>query len=345
MPRDPYHYSHIFKGYSIKLVDNMRQVIASELFRSKGNLSKTMMRNLLVRGGGVQITDVLMRYGWEEEKPAATTVITLDSDSGSVRGVRYEVRGVGPTVTFRAKELWADANEKVTIKLKFDDLSKITWNSVGPIRNQSLWMDRSELQFEATHDEDGALSDEDLEDNNIGGLCVRFTILPMKVDKVFMYGGLVPVSKGELEDRVKDRDLELSSPKIPTVAMKLMFLKGKWQNALPIDLLPREEAGDKVGLGHLPLLESIGSRNPVFPEHDKVAKELSLFLRGTTGTNNMNMARLQSFLESGTFPVSVTGLINFDWPAYEEGQAENNRRESVTGWILFVAIVAESLLV
>ena len=129
-----------------------------------------MMRNLLVRGGGVQISDVLMRYGWSEEEPAATTVITFDSDSGNVRGVRYEIRGVGPTVTFKAKELWSDASERVTIKLKFSDLSKITWNSVGPIRNQSLWLDRSDLEFEAMHDDDGLLAEGDLENNGIGGL-------------------------------------------------------------------------------------------------------------------------------------------------------------------------------
>ena len=308
-----------------------RQIIASELFKSRGKLSKTMMRNLLVRGGGVQISDVLMRQGWAEEGPVATTVVTLDGDSGNIRGVRYEVRGGGPTVVFKAKELWPEASEKVTVKLKFDDLSKIPWVTEGAVRNQSVWLDREELEFEATHEDTGVLVEEELESNKVGGLCVRFTLLPMKVNTVFMYGGLVPLSKLDLEAKVTEADLDLSSPKIPTLAMKLAFVKGRWQNAMVMELLPQEEVGDKVGLGHMPLLESIGSRNPVFPEHDKLARELAAFLRGTHATNNMNMTRLNSVFDSGVFPNTQTGPITFEWPPFQEAQGEESRRESTSG--------------
>ena len=53
--------------------------------------------------------------------------------------------------------------------------------------------------------------------------------------------------------------------------MKLWLSKGKIQNGFPLDLLPVEQESDRVGLGHLPLLECIGSSTAVLPKHEDVA--------------------------------------------------------------------------
>ena len=133
-----------------------------------------------------------------------------------------------------------------------------------------------------------------------------------------------------------------TSPSIPTVAMKLACVKEKWQNALPMDLLPQEEEGNFVGLGHLPMLESVGSRHANFPEHEKISKELAMFLRATNPTNNVNPGRLQGMLQSGSFSSSVTSTIGYEWPHYVMSQdKEHITRESQrnSGLYTFVIIV------
>ena len=119
-----------------------------------------------------------------------------------------------------------------------------------------------------------------------GGLCICFTLLPVKNDKVFLYGGVVPVSKERLHEILREQDLLPSSPHIPTIALKLHSNRGKLLNALPLDLMPSEQLDDRIGLGVFPLLECIGSMNPKFPEHDLVGLELSKLLRRTSPTNN-----------------------------------------------------------
>ena len=123
----------------------MRQTISSPFFNSKSKLSPTMMRSLLVRGGGVQVDDALRRFGWTSPEPVVTTVMTSDPDSGTIRGVRYETRGATPEIKFKAEELWPTAEKGVQVTLKFDDLSTLNWLSQGPTRNQTTWLDMEDL--------------------------------------------------------------------------------------------------------------------------------------------------------------------------------------------------------
>ena len=126
-----------------------KQTIVSDLFKGKGKLSKSMKRNLMIRGSGVQVDDTLQRYGWEGEEPAVTTVITLEAETGNIRGIKYETRGKGPTITFKARELWPEANERISVNLKIDNLSKLKWSTEGMMRNQTAWLGKEDLTFEA----------------------------------------------------------------------------------------------------------------------------------------------------------------------------------------------------
>ena len=74
----------------------MRQTILSPFFNSKNKLSPTIIRSLLVQGGGIQVDDALRRFGWTSPEPVVTTVMTSDPDSGTIRGVRYKTRGAIP---------------------------------------------------------------------------------------------------------------------------------------------------------------------------------------------------------------------------------------------------------
>ena len=132
------------------------------------------------------------------------TVVTLEPDTGAIRGLRYETRGKGPDITFKASELWPTVTEEISIKIKLPDLSILSWNKVGEQRNQTEWIDFDDLEVEVTHSDRGPLSKEELSEANAGGLCIRFTLLPVKNDKVFLYGGVVPVSKERLHEILRE---------------------------------------------------------------------------------------------------------------------------------------------
>ena len=83
----------------------VRQTIASPMFTNRAALSPLMMGRLLVRGGGIQVDDALKRHGWDGKTPVATTVATLETGTGVIRGLRYETRGSLDPVKFQAKDL------------------------------------------------------------------------------------------------------------------------------------------------------------------------------------------------------------------------------------------------
>ena len=217
-----------------------RQTIVSPLFNSKGKLSVALMRSLMVRGGGLPVNDCLQRFGWSDNDPVVTTVMTTDIDSGSIRGVRYETRGQGPIIKFPASQLW-ETEEDVTVTIKLSDLSILTWQREGEYRNQTEWLNFDELEVEMSHPDSGLLSQSEMEELRIGNFCLRFTIIPMKVDKAMLYGGIVPLSRDQLQRKVEDMGAQLSSPSIPTVALKLGHQNGVLQNGLLMNLSQTED--------------------------------------------------------------------------------------------------------
>ena len=81
------------------------------------------MKKLMVRGGGIQVNDTLERMGWNGNTGVVTTVMNVDDSSGVVRGVRFETRGIGPEVKFKARDLWSNIDCDVSVTIKLNDLS------------------------------------------------------------------------------------------------------------------------------------------------------------------------------------------------------------------------------
>ena len=160
----------------------------------------------------------------------------------------------------------------------------------------------------------------------------------MNVDKVVLYGGIVAMSVEELAVRAGECEVNIDSHLIPTLAMKLWHAQGKWNNGLPMDFLPLEKASDRVGLGHLPLIESVGRVEPCMPNHDDLEEQLVSFLRNVDPTNNVKQTRLEGLMVAGSFPVTATGSIHFMWPEYRgpiEGESSSSEPNNATGLLWF----------
>ena len=113
---------------------------------NRGKLSPMMLRGLMIRGGGIHVDDALRRFGWDGEGAVGTTVMTTNADNGAVAGVRFETRGVGPMVTFKAKDLWSGADAGTSVTVKIGDMAVARWRTEGDGRNQCCWMDSSNLE-------------------------------------------------------------------------------------------------------------------------------------------------------------------------------------------------------
>ena len=149
-----------------------KQVISSPLFAKRRKLSPTLMRTLLIRGGGINVDDCLRRFGWDGIGATITTVMNINVEAGTVSGVRFESRGQGPNVTFRAKDLWRTAEDGISVTLKLHDLSELEWNSEGRVRNQTKWLDSSNLNVSVFKGEDRLDTQREKEDAGVGGLSV-----------------------------------------------------------------------------------------------------------------------------------------------------------------------------
>ena len=86
------------------------------------------------------VNDCLQRFSWSMDDPVLTTIATIDSDSGAIRGMRYATRGPGPKLRFSAAELWT-TSEEISIEINLSDLSVLPWLAEGNVRNQTSWLD------------------------------------------------------------------------------------------------------------------------------------------------------------------------------------------------------------
>ena len=212
------------------------------------------------------------------------------------------------------------ADQTVTVTIRLSNLATLNWLTTGQQqRNQTTWVDGSLLDVSYTKADGTSISQEgDLEQAGIGKCALRFTAVPGAVDKLVLYGGIVPFDKASLETKLQEVGATLSSPNCPTVALKLLVHQGKTWNGRPTDLLPTEQPGDKVGFGHLPLLESIGAGDAVFPDSNDLEKQLTTFLRACSTTNNVAVGRIADlYSKPETFSATLRAPSSgVDWPEY-----------------------------
>jgi hypothetical protein len=272
----------------------VRQLIASPLFLRRGPLSPLLCGRLLVRGGGTQVYDALKRTGWDGKEPIAATVVTVDPADGTIRGLRHETRGSLEGIKFNAKDLFAEADAGITVNMRFPDLATLTWISTGDSsRNQTAWVESSSNNTTFRRAGDEILLEADLIEAGIWKFSTRFTLVMADVDKVVLYGGVVPYSKAEIEAKAAAAGYTSSSASCPTLALRLFSVKAKPCNGRPIAFGPTELREDGLGFGHLPLIEGIGAGEVVFPTRDDLEEQLTAFLRERAPTFNVSLQRLE----------------------------------------------------
>jgi len=277
-----------------------------------------LFNSLLVRGGGVQISDALQRHRWDGIQPFATTVLTVEPMSGAVRGSRFETRGALGDITFNARDLFLEADPLAVVTLTFKDLGILTWLSTGETRNQTCWVDSREMRVTVIKGSTVMTTDKEITDLGVLGFCGRFTLLHGAVNRMVLYLGLAPWSKEEHRAKVEAQGTTTSSLNCPTVAIPLFSKAGKMWHGCPISFGPDELPSDVVGLGHLGLMEIVGAGRITFPSSDEYEKELCTLLTKMTCTKNVNVARIvDQYGKPETFMAGPHRSRDLcEWPAY-----------------------------
>ena len=122
--------------------------------------------------------------------------------------------------------------------------------------------------------------------SGIGDFSMRFVIFPQSVETAILHCTLSPYSKDELEDRVGEQGVPLTSNHIPMVPVKLGRVGNRLLNGLVIPLFCKKDPSCKIGVGSIPILESIGPDSVVFPDFEEIRKEVFAFFRDVRTTNN-----------------------------------------------------------
>ena len=180
---------------------------------------------------------------------------------------------------------WEGGEPAITTVITADIASGAVRGSRFETRGGIDPVDDDELEITFKKRDGSILATEaDREAAQVGNLCVRFTVLPGTVDTFYLYAGIVPFARDELQAKLQEKGLDLSSPLCSTIPLRLFNSRGKWANARPV------KGGDGFGFGHF--LELIGPGQRVFPDHDAIEQEMVALLRAVALTNNVASARL-----------------------------------------------------
>ena len=291
----------------------MAQLIASNLFAVRGQLTENLRNSLACRGSGVQLRDTLKRHGWSEGSRAAAVVAGITPGTGEVKGVRFATVGPAITGTVKMKHLVADATDtEMVIEVNSE---KIPWPTEGDRdRNLSDWIQLgtsgdAKVTVRTITDKE-ALTGEEMEERGIKLLLVRFSLIVAAVDRVILSGHVVHVaSLAELTSTTTRWGLRagINSPNIPTVGVRVSGTATSLEMALMIP----EPVGTGLGFGVLPLLEEISEGySPV--DRDTLEKEMRMFLRKVGVPTNVR--DWLAAMKEGTAPVERTTQVL--WPEY-----------------------------
>ena len=272
-------------------------------FVGSADLQPLTARNkadLTVAASKSTIQEELKRRGAVASRATGTVVVVVEK--GKVQGSRWMMVGnLGP-VWVTGDKLGLKKNVEASINLS--DLTSWEFPTAKDSRinsNQSFWKDGGEV---TTSLKDGTQM---LDDGNkikshsmitSPGFSLRLTVAPGKGGTILMWLSVAPLSLAKLKVECITRDLDITSPFIPTYGAKLppglakqmkyetsgnFIPQCKGKGPKPSQRNPRQD-NLSAGWGLYPLLQKTDT-GP-YPSSEDVYREFAKSLRGISGHNN-----------------------------------------------------------
>ena len=277
-------------------------------FAGSADLKPLTERNkvdLTVASSKNTIQEELGRRGAVATRATGTVVVVIEK--GQVKGSRWMVTGdLGP-VWISGEKL--GLTKAVEASIDMSDLTSWEFPTAEDTRtnsNQSTWRDGSQV---TTVLKDGTqmLDDPSMIKNHAmltsPGFSLRLTVAPGKRGTILIWLSVAPMSLARLKTECETRELDITSPFIPTYGAKLppgQAPQTKYETSG--NYIPQEKGkGPKPSLrnprqdnleanwGLYPLLQKVDTG--MYPTTDAVYKEFSLALRCISGHNNRKSAK------------------------------------------------------
>ena len=252
-------------------------------------MGQAELSRLIVKGRGAHIATALTSLGWSKG-PAVT--ILAKFENGQVEGSRYEAIGGLKGVEIPLKHLDGDSKDGVAV-LDLADLSKFTWpeTSAGSDpRNLSNWRDGLEMTSglrteDGTETDSAAIAKHKFFTDR--GFSLRIGIVPREVGLTLLYVVAAPVSLSHLQAILAKKGLSETHALIPTVGVKA----SQGGSSFPAEARYVPSEGSlrvgATGWGQFPLLENIGSQDPMdYPDSEELREEFFTLLNRASGHTN-----------------------------------------------------------
>ena len=303
---------------------NMSMVINSRVFSSQGAFSTELLRRLHVGGGGLVRPLLQKEWAAVAKEPKASFVIEFNSDTGDLMGSRWFLSGsLGVTAKVRAQKLWSDTPSKTAfLEFRIPDLENFTFPNRGVWLNISNWMDGEmvgELESVKLIDVKRGINTSDLavireEIPSFGdGFSLRLNVTVADTDKAGVFVCATSLSPEKLEEKCRELRKNANGPQVPSIGIPtgpngaLMSI---------IDVLPMESDEDRVGVLHLPLLESQEGEedNVTFPDSEALRVECFAFHKKVSLVKRVKEIDWSAHWAQSSIPVVV------NWPEYQAPQ-------------------------
>ena len=277
------------------------RVITSPLFNTRGGWPENEMRRFVI-GHAADDLDTWVdearqaRHLDSSVGMAGGVLVSVDED-GAVQGSRLFVTGNTFWATGQtADNIWPDGQKEVSISFKFPH---IQFPTHGDARNVSQWIDAAPWMSVMINDTN--IQEEQWKDlpGVKEGLCVKFAIYPVSVDKYGVQAYYFPHSFPTLMAMADAKKVDLCGPSIPVG--RLRFLRNEMR-VIPALLV---EPHPSKGFGQLPLIEVANVSNCRMPTRDSLEQEVCFLLRDCV-----------SLYQPANNPKQLASIIGGAWRDY-----------------------------
>ena len=276
-------------------------------------------------GGGGLVRPLLQKeWAAVAKEPKASFLIEFNSETGDLMGSRWFLSGsLGVTAKVRAQKLWSDTPSKTAyLEFKIPDLENFTFPNRGECLNISYWMSGEtvgELESVKLIDVKRGINTGDIaviqeEIPSFGnGFSLRLNVTVADANKAGVFVCATSLSPEKLEEKCRELRKNTNGPQVPSIGIPtgpsgaLMSI---------IDVLPLESDEDRVGVLHLPLLESQEGENAeiTFPDSEALRVECFAFHNKVSLVKRVKEIDWSSHWAQSLIPVAVK------WPEYQAPQ-------------------------
>ena len=309
-------------------------IINSQVFSSQGAFSADLLRRLHVGGGGLVRPLLQKEWGAVAKEPKASFVIEFNSETGDLMGSRWFLSGsLGVTAKVRAQKLWANTPSKTAyLEFKIPDLENFTFPNRGECLNISHWMGGEmvgELESVKLIDVKRGINTGDLAvireevPSFADGFSLRLNVTIADASRAGVFVCATSLSPEKLEEKCGELRKNINGPQVPSIGIPtgpsgaLMSM---------VDVLPMETDGDRVGVLHLPLLESQEGEEEeiVFPDSETLRVECFAFHHRVSLVKRVKEIDWSSHWAQSFIPVAVK------WPEYQAPQEVSSEGNNLT---------------